>query len=100
MIVDRDAALAKALVDEACRKSAMLWLRPAGSDRAQAVWHGYVDGAVHVVSGGLEQGPSRPPDGAEVDVTVRSKDTGGRAAHLPGEGVDGCRRTTTRGTPP
>jgi hypothetical protein len=84
VIVDRDAVLARALVDEACRKSALVWLRPAGSDRAQAVWHGYVDGAVHVVSGGLEQDAPELVDGAEVDVTVRSKDTGGRVLTFRG----------------
>jgi hypothetical protein len=84
VIVDRDAALARALVDEACRKSALVWLRPAGSDRAQAVWHGYVDGAVHVVSGGLEQDAPELVDGTEVDVTVRSKDTGGRVLTFRG----------------
>jgi len=84
VIVDRDAAVAQALVDEACRKSALVWLRPAGSDRAQAVWHAYVDGAVHVVSGGLEQDCPDLPDGTEVDVTVRSKDTGGRVLTFRG----------------
>ena len=84
VIVDRDAALARALVDEACRKSSMLWLRPAGADRAQAVWHAYVDGAVHVVSQGLEQAAPELIDGAEVDVTVRSKDTGGRVVTFRG----------------
>ena len=84
VIVDRDAALARALVDEACRKSALLWLRPAGADRAQAAWHVYVDGAVHVVSQGLEQAAPELADGAEVDVTVRSKDTGGRVVTFRG----------------
>ncbi len=84
VIVDRDAALARALVEEACRKSAMLWLRPAGADRGQAVWHAYVDGAVHVVSQGLEQAAPELTDGAEVDVTVRSKDTGGRVVTFRG----------------
>ncbi len=84
MTTDRDAVVAQALVEELCRKSAMLWLRPAGAARAQAVWHAWVDGAPHVVSGGLEQSlPTLPgglelADGTETDVTVRSKDTGGR----------------------
>ena len=31
VIVDRDAELARALVEEACRKSALVWLRPIGA---------------------------------------------------------------------
>lgn len=78
MIVDRDAALARALVEEACRKSALVWVRPGGGGRSFALWHAWVDGAVHVVSGGLEQPLPELVDGAEVEVTARSKDTGGR----------------------
>jgi hypothetical protein len=78
VLVDRDAAMARALVEETCRKSALVWLRPDGSEQAHAVWHAWVDGAVHVVSGGLEQPLPELADGTEVDVTARSKDTGGR----------------------
>ena len=80
MIVDRDAEMARALVEEACRKSALVWLRPIGTDRSQAVWHVWVDGAVHVVTGGIEQPLPDLEDGSEVDVTARSKDTWGRVA--------------------
>jgi hypothetical protein len=75
---DRDAALAAALVDEACRKSSLLWLRPSSTDHPVAVWHAVADGAAHVVGGGLEQRLPDLADGDEVEVTVRSKDTGGR----------------------
>jgi hypothetical protein len=78
VIVDRDAEMARALVEEACRKSALVWLRPIGTDRSQAVWHVWVDGAVHVVTGGIEQPLPDLGDGSEVDVTARSKDTWGR----------------------
>jgi hypothetical protein len=78
VIADRDAAMARALVAEVCRKSALVWLRPLGSDRSQAVWHIWVDDAVHVVTGGIEQPMPDLRDGAEVDVTARSKDTWGR----------------------
>ena len=78
VLADRDAALARALVEEACRKSALVWLRPAGAVRAQAAWHVWVDDAVHLVSGGLEQPLPELPDGVEVDVTARSKDNGSR----------------------
>lgn len=75
---DRDAAYARALVDEACRKSSLLWLRPAGAARATAVWHVFTDGAPHVVGGGREQPLPDFREGDEVEITVRSKDTGGR----------------------
>ncbi len=78
MIADRDAVLARALVEEVCKKSALVWVRPRGAGHAQAVWHAWIDGAVHLVVGGQEQPLTGAPDGAEVDVTARSKDTGGR----------------------
>jgi hypothetical protein len=78
VIADRDAVLARALVAEICKKTALVWVRPVGTDRPQALWHGWVDGAVHVVAGGQEQPLTGVPDGTEVDVTARSKDTGGR----------------------
>lgn len=78
MTGDRDAALARALVEETCRKSSLVWLRPSGESRSVAAWHVFVDGAVHVVGGGLEQTLPDVADGDEVEVTVRSKDTGGR----------------------
>lgn len=78
MIVDRDALLARALVEEVCKKSSLVWVRPAGETRAWAVWHAWVDGAVHVVTGGLEQPLPDLPDDSTAQVTGRSKDTGGR----------------------
>jgi hypothetical protein len=70
----RDAAL----VEEACRKSAMAWLQPAGQPRAVAAWHVWVDTAMYVVSDGLEQPLPAMPDGEPVTVIVRSKDKGTR----------------------
>ena len=80
VIQDRDAAVGTALVAEVARKSALVWLRPAGDEHgpAMAAWHVWYDDAVHVVSGGAEQSLPDLPDGAEVDVIARSKDTGGR----------------------
>jgi hypothetical protein len=81
---DREVAKARALVEEACKKSAMLWLREesAGRDgRSFAAWHVWTDGAAHVVTGGLEQQVpvlDEASEGARVVATVRSKDTGGR----------------------
>jgi hypothetical protein len=71
---ERDAAL----VEEACRKSAMSWLRPAGASRSTMAWHIWHEGALYVVSGGLEQPLPPMPDGEPLTVTVRSKDNGSR----------------------
>ncbi|MCX4234282.1 hypothetical protein [Streptomyces ortus] len=100
-----DQALAEqALVEEATKKSGLIWVRGSGvpsldpqdQDRAQsqaqdqsqgpgreaptrALWHVWHDGAVYVVG----DGPGEQPlpglvDGREAVVTVRSKDKGGR----------------------
>ncbi|MCX4691175.1 hypothetical protein [Streptomyces sp. NBC_01408] len=66
-----------ALVEEATKKSGLIWVRGDGADRA--LWHAWVDGAAHV----LGDGPGEQPfpglaDGASAEVTVRSKDKGGR----------------------
>jgi hypothetical protein len=79
--VDRDVARARALIEEAAKKSALLWLAAEPGGRAYAAWHVWVDGAVLVVSGGLEQ-PMPVLDLLDADrriiVTLRSKDTWGR----------------------
>ncbi|WP_329379558.1 hypothetical protein OG625_13150 [Streptomyces sp. NBC_01351] len=66
-----------ALVEEATKKSGLIWVRGAGADRA--LWHAWVDGSAYV----LGDGPGEQPfpglaDGAAAEVTVRSKDKGGR----------------------
>lgn len=66
-----------ALVEEASKKSGLIWVRGDGADRA--LWHAWVDGAAHV----LGDGPGEQPfpglaDGGAAEVTVRSKDKGGR----------------------
>ncbi|MFD3872371.1 hypothetical protein [Streptomyces sp. NPDC058623] len=71
------SALDLALVEEASKKSGLIWVRGAGADRA--LWHAWVDGAAHV----LGDGPGEQPfpglvDGSTAEVTVRSKDKGGR----------------------
>ncbi|MGE7385558.1 hypothetical protein ACQKM2_08770 [Streptomyces sp. NPDC004126] len=71
------SALDLALVEEASKKSGLIWVRGTGADRA--LWHAWVDGAAHV----LGDGPGEQPfpgltDGASAEVTVRSKDKGGR----------------------
>jgi hypothetical protein len=71
-----DAAIA-ALVDEATKRSGLVWVRPAGpSQHAHAVWHLWQDGAAYVLTGGLEQ--PLPALGERAFVTVKSKDKGSR----------------------
>ncbi|MFF5445160.1 hypothetical protein [Streptomyces sp. NPDC012888] len=71
------ATLDLALVEEATKKSGLIWVRGTGPDRA--LWHAWVDGAAHVVG----DGPGEQPfpglvAGSTAEVTVRSKDKGGR----------------------
>ncbi|MET9957784.1 hypothetical protein ABZ128_01585 [Streptomyces sp. NPDC006326] len=66
-----------ALVEEATKKSGLIWVRGSGAERA--LWHAWVDGAAHV----LGDGPGEQPlpglvDAGSAEVTVRSKDKGGR----------------------
>jgi hypothetical protein len=67
----------QALVEEATKKSGLIWVRGTGPVRA--LWHLWHDGAVLLVG----DGPGEQPlpglaDGSEAEVTVRSKDKGGR----------------------
>ncbi|WP_406862985.1 hypothetical protein ABZO31_22105 [Streptomyces sp. HUAS MG47] len=72
-----DALLGPALVEEATKKSGLIWVK--GSRPARALWHVWFDGAAHVVG----DGPGEQPlpgltAGGTAEVTVRSKDKGGR----------------------
>src|SRR4051794_28611319 len=68
-----DAAALSTLLDEATKKSGLVWVRPAGQgQRAHGVWHLWQDGAAYVLTGGLEQ--QLPPLDDHAFVTVRSKD--------------------------
>jgi hypothetical protein len=65
------------LVEEATKKSGLVWVRPSGTgQRACGVWHVWQDGSAYVLTGGLEQ-PLAPLD-ERAYVTVRSKDKGAR----------------------
>ncbi len=73
-----DPLLDRALVEEATKKSGLVWVEgPAGPSRA--LWHVWHEGAAVLVG----DGPGEQPlpglsDGVEAEVTVRSKDKGGR----------------------
>lgn len=61
-----------ALVEEATKKSGLVWVN------GQALWHAWVDGAMCVVGGPGEQPLPGLADGGAATVVVRSKDKGGR----------------------
>ena len=72
-----DAAALASLIDEASKKSGLIWVRPTGhGHHAQAVWHVWQDGCAWVLTGGIEQ--TLPDLGTRAYVTVRSKDKGAR----------------------
>ncbi|MER5973952.1 hypothetical protein ABT112_30280 [Streptomyces sp. NPDC002055] len=82
------ALMDRALIEEATKKSGLIWVR--GSDGAVAparsLWHLWLDGAACLVG----DGPGEQPftglgltDGAAAEVTVRSKDKGGRLVSWP-----------------
>ncbi len=75
-----DPSLRAALRAELGRRTDLCWVRHG--DLTQAVWHAWVDddegGVLALVSGGDEQPFPDVPEGAEVEVLMRSKDTGGR----------------------
>ncbi|MEV0635161.1 hypothetical protein AB0I77_09395 [Streptomyces sp. NPDC050619] len=70
--------LDQALVEEATKKSGLVWVTGPGGP-ARALWHVWHEGAACLVG----DGPGEQPlpglaDGAAAEVTVRSKDKGGR----------------------
>lgn len=71
-------AAAKALIEEATKKSGLVWLTLPGGASGQSVWHAWHDGAAYVVSGGIEQPVPGIESATEGLVTVRSKDKGSR----------------------
>ncbi|MFI6443197.1 hypothetical protein [Kitasatospora sp. NPDC050543] len=73
-----DDFLDRALLEEAAKKSGLLWVRADGQQQSQALWHAWYDGAVVVVGDGGEQPLHGLTAGAGAEVTVRSKDKWGR----------------------
>ncbi|MET7305954.1 hypothetical protein ACWD7C_00380 [Streptomyces sp. NPDC005134] len=73
-----DSLLGPALVEEATKKSGLIWVR--GTGPARALWHVWHDGAAHLVGDGPGEQPfpAGLTDGSAAEVTVRSKDKGGR----------------------
>ncbi|MFB7667174.1 hypothetical protein ACFC1R_25080 [Kitasatospora sp. NPDC056138] len=73
-----DAFLDRALLEEAAKKSGLLWVQAEGQPHSRALWHAWHDGAVVVVGDGAEQPLHGLTDRSTAAVTVRSKDKWGR----------------------
>jgi hypothetical protein len=70
--------LGQALVEEATKKSGLIWVTAPGRP-ARALWHAWHEGAACVVGDGPGEQPlTELADGGPAEVTVRSKDKGGR----------------------
>jgi hypothetical protein len=70
--------LDQALIEEAGKKSGLVWVAPPGAP-ARAVWHVWHAGAACLVGDGPGEQPLHGlAAGDTVEVTVRSKDKGGR----------------------
>ncbi|MCD0448052.1 hypothetical protein LO762_02400 [Actinocorallia sp. API 0066] len=69
---------AEALLDEAMKKSSLVWVGVPPA-RPRPAWFVWLDGAAYVLTGGEGEQPLPGlPEAATVDVSVRSKDKGGR----------------------
>lgn len=77
-----EEALGTALIAEAAKKSALLWVTVAGQPPRPA-WHVWHDGAAYVVTGGIEQPLPGLAETPCAVVTLRSKDTGSRVVEFP-----------------
>ncbi|MFF8473571.1 hypothetical protein [Streptomyces sp. NPDC015414] len=76
--------LDQALVEEATKKSGLIWVRGADAPAARALWHVWHEGAVCLVGDGPGEQPlTGLADGGAAEVTVRSKDKGGRLVTWP-----------------
>ncbi|WP_338740675.1 hypothetical protein [Actinomadura luteofluorescens] len=71
--------LNRALLEEAAKKSGLLWLDLPGLPQPRAAWHVWHDGSAYVLTGGEGEQPLPGlPEAARVTVILRSKDKGGR----------------------
>jgi hypothetical protein len=69
-------AFTTALIAELGKKTGVCWLRY--DERPRAAWHLWYDDALHLVAGGQEQPLPGITDVDRVEVTMRSKENGGR----------------------
>ncbi|WP_395111099.1 hypothetical protein [Actinomadura sp. SCN-SB] len=68
-----------ALVEEAAKKSGLVWLDLPGLPQPRAAWHLWHDGSLYVLTGGEGEQPLPGlPEARTVPVTLPSKDKRGR----------------------
>ncbi|GGV12185.1 hypothetical protein GCM10010182_35430 [Actinomadura cremea] len=68
-----------ALVEEAAKKSGLLWLDLPDLPQPRAAWHVWHEGSAYVLTGGEGEQPLPGlPEADRVTVILRSKDKGGR----------------------
>ncbi|HET7309687.1 MAG TPA: hypothetical protein VFJ17_00015 [Mycobacteriales bacterium] len=73
-----DATAIAALIEESAKKSGLLWVRASGPrHRAQPMWQLWHEGAIYVLTGGIEQ-PAPEGLADHAFVTLRSKDKDSR----------------------
>jgi hypothetical protein len=73
----------RALVEEAGRASAVLWVRLPGRAQPLAAWYAWVDGAAVVVHDGDEQALPGLRTAGRVQLVLRSKDKGTLLVTVP-----------------
>lgn len=72
-------ALDAALVEEAAKKSGLLWLDLPDLPQPRAAWHLWHEGSAYVLTGGDGEQPMPGlPEAGHVTVILRGKDKGGR----------------------
>jgi len=71
-----DGMSASPLVEQATRRSALVWVRPEGAAHARAVWHAWHGGCAWLVVGGQEQELPGIATAARAQVLVRSHERG------------------------
>jgi hypothetical protein len=72
-----------ALVDEAMKRSGLVWLRWSEPPRTQAFWHNWLGGHAYLLTGPGEQPDPRLDEDERVEVIVRSKDNAQRLVVFP-----------------
>ncbi len=78
-----DPAFVGALIAELGKKTGVSWLRYDG--HVHAAWHVWLDDALCLVAGGDEQQLPGIDDAERVEVTMRSKENGGRLVTWVGQ---------------
>lgn len=67
--------LDEALLDEAMKKSGVIWVTTPAEPRGRGFWYAWLERTAYVLTGPGEQPDPGWTDGAEVSVLARSKDT-------------------------